>query len=162
MLLAGGVLNASAGFSPSHSRLLKGFLCTSLFTLTRSSQGTFAEEQKFLPLHAMQSSVGMIYSGVECHVSIPLCKHGAWLLCVSAVNNETSLKMQSLILTSWHCWREKKRSGASLTTYLNVMISAASSSSSFPLWTRWMSNERLPERPGTASLVDGDQRVSSS
>ena len=49
-------------------------LCTSLFTLTRSSQGTFAEEQKFLPLHAMQSSVGMIYSGVECHVSIPLCK----------------------------------------------------------------------------------------
>ena len=38
-------------------------------------------------------------------------------------------------------------------TYLNVMISAASSSSNFPLCTRWMSKERLPERPGTASLV---------
>ena len=33
------------------------------------------------------------------------------------------------------------------------MISAASSSSSFPLCTLWMSKERLPERPGTASLV---------
>ena len=40
-----------------------------------------------------------------------------------------------------------------MLTYLNVMISAASSSSSFPLCTRWMSKERLPERPGTASLV---------
>ena len=74
--------------------------------------------------------------------------------CVTTWGRKKELNIR--ILQEFHHLRQKKRvkyQDFARISYLKVMISAASSSSSFPLCTRWMSKERLPERPGTASLV---------